>query len=121
MTTKQQREDRTKTLLRISRHARAKGFDLSVLQLGDICDLLHRHEATLHRIAEMICSVEMTPGKENKLDLKVNRIEDRVRALLQPYGIDVRFNGDPRGGAIRMIMPDHESNNLDGETWGIYW
>jgi hypothetical protein len=49
------------------------------------------------------------------------RIQGKVRALLEPLGIGVQFNGDPRGGAIRMLLPDHTSNGWDGETWGIYW
>jgi hypothetical protein len=35
------------------------------------------------------------------------------------YG--VIFNGDPRGGSIRFVLPSGKSNGMDGKTWGIYW
>ncbi len=99
---------------------------------------LHRYETTLHRINENDCNghprtkTEYRDGKMYRFEVedlqwaardekKEKSIQGKVIALLQPLGIEVQFNGDPRGGAIRMLLPDHSSNGWDGETWGIYW
>lgn len=103
-----------------------------------LLDTLHRYETTLQRINENDCNghprmkSEMRDGKMYRFEVedeawaardakKEASIQSKVRALLEPLGIQVRFNGDPRGGAIRMLLPDQASNNWDGETWGIYW
>jgi len=116
-------------------------YDYPKITGGDIrtlLDKLHRSEVTLHRINENECNghpktvIEYRNGKmyqysvENEKwrdqDLKKElSIQNKVRTLLEPYHIEVRFNGDPRGGAIRMLLPDHTSNGWDNETWGIYW
>lgn len=106
--------------------------------ISALLDKLHRYETTLHRIAENDCNghprmkTEFRNGKVYRFaeedaawaarDAKKKAsIQSRVVELLKPYGIDVKFNGDPRGGAIRMLLPDHSSNGWDGESWGIYW
>jgi hypothetical protein len=103
-----------------------------------LLDKLHRYETTLHRISENECNghptskLEYRDGKMYRYDVedlewsardakKEISIQNKVIDLLKPYKIEVRFNGDPRGGAIRMLLPDHTSNNWDQDTWGIYW
>lgn len=107
-------------------------------EIRAILDKLHRYESTLHRIAENDCNghpktvTEYRDGKMYRYEVedqkwlardekKEKSIREKVIALLTPYNIEVQFNGDPRGGAIRMKLPDNTSNNWDGETWGIYW
>jgi len=103
-----------------------------------LLDKLHRYEKTLHRINENECNghprskIEYRDGKMYRYDVedlqwaerdakKEVSIQNKVRELLKPYNIEVKFNGDPRGGAIRMLLPDQSSNGWDNETWGIYW
>lgn len=103
-----------------------------------ILNRLHRYETTLQRINENDCNghprmkTEYRDGKIYRFEVedekwaardakKEKSIHEKVTALLKPYNIEVQFNGDPRGGAIRMLLPDHTSNGWDGETWGIYW
>lgn len=99
---------------------------------------VHRAETTLHRIAENQCNghpkeiVECRDGRFYKYNvedeiwrLKDEKTELRLRVKIQSIadelGFKVTFNGDPRGGAIRFILPSGKSNNWDGETWGVYW
>jgi hypothetical protein len=118
-------------------------FRETIPQLGyygtaALLNTLHRYETTLQRINENDCNghprmkTEYRDGKMYRFEVedeawaardakKEASIQNKVRALLDPLGIKVQFNGDPRGGAIRMILPDQTSNNWDGETWGIYW
>lgn len=107
-------------------------------EIRSLLNSLHRYEVTLQRINENDCNghpkmvTEIRDGKVFRYDVedpvwvardekKEKSIQLKVIELLKPYGIEVRFNGDPRGGAIRMLLPDHSSNGCDGETWGIYW
>ena len=107
-------------------------------EIRSILDYLHRCETTLQRINENDCNghprmkIEYRDGKMYRFEVedlkwaerdakKEASIQKKVVELLKPYGIEVRFNGDPRGGSIRMLMPDHSSNGWDNETWGIYW
>jgi len=107
-------------------------------EIRTLLDKLHRYEKTLHRISENECNghprskIEYRDGKMYRYDVediewaerdakKEVSIQNKVRELLKPYNLEVRFNGDPRGGSIRMLLPDHTSNGWDNETWGIYW
>jgi len=99
---------------------------------------LHRYETTLHRISENQCNgyprtiTEIRDGKMYRYEVedqkwaerdakKEESIQNKVIELCKQYDIEVKFNGDPRGGAIRMLLPDHTSNNWDQESWGVYW
>lgn len=90
---------------------------ISASRLEIILDSLHRAEATMHRIAETACMRELTRAEEKRDE----NTEKRVKKLAEELGFEVRFNGDPRGGAIRFVLPSKRSNGWDGETWGIYW
>jgi hypothetical protein len=89
--------------------------------LDGLVDRLHRYETTLHRISEIQCSVELTEEAEKELEQREEDTENKVKKIAEELGFKVRFNGDPRGGAIRFILPDKSSNGWDRETWGIYW
>ncbi len=94
-------------------------------------DMLHRWEANLHTIAERHCNGyqdwrgNWDQKAADKDERKEERIMARVTALCESRGVTVTFNGDPRGGAIRLLLPAENgrkrSNSWDGETWGIYW
>jgi hypothetical protein len=90
-------------------------------RLDEILRMLHRHESTLHRIADKFCSVRMTERENRMTKEKQQRTEDKVRELAGELGFKVEFNDDPRGKAIRFILPSGEYNNWDGRTWGINW
>jgi len=113
-------------------------LEVTTAEVRSLLAKLHRYETTLQRINENDCNghprmkTEYRDGKMYRFEVedeklaardakKEKSIREKVIALLKPYNIDVQFNGDPRGGAIRMLLPDHTSNGWDGETWGIYW
>ena len=119
MATKQQREERLRTLLtfgRLTTNCTIKD-DLTLMKLSGILDTLRRHESALHRLAERECNFGLTDKEQHREE----SIERKVCAIADELGFRVTFNGDPRGGAIRFILPNRESNSWDGETWGIYW
>lgn len=89
--------------------------------MESIVDRLHRYETTLHTINERWCNEEMSDKTTAKLEKHEKSIEDKVRKIAGELEFKVTFQGDPRGGTIRFILPSGRSNNWDGETWGIYW
>jgi hypothetical protein len=138
MTTKQQREQKSRTYNTFC--AESVWFDAlgGYVEKTRLLDRLHRYETTLSRINENDANghprpvKEVRDGKWYEYDVedqewaardatKEARIQDKIRAIAVQLGFAVQFNGDPRGGAIRFVLPSGASNNFDGETWGIYW
>jgi hypothetical protein len=136
--TRKQREERMRTLCMLSGLARANGHELTQNEVSNDCDLLHRYEVTLQRINENECNgwprevVERKGGNMFRYSVtdeawqardqqRETRTIKKVNELAAKYGITARINGDPRGGAIRLVLPDGRSNGWDNDTWGIYW
>ena len=94
---------------------------LGWMDCRDILNRLHRYETTLHTISEKWCNDEMSIKEELRISRKEENTEKKVREIAEKLGFSVSFNGDPRGGAIRFVLPSGRSNNWDGTTWGIYW
>jgi hypothetical protein len=99
---------------------------------------LHRYETTLNRINNNDCNghpktvIEYRDGKKYEYQVENTQwmewdakkeisTQGKVRDIAQKLGFSVFFNGDPRGGAIRFILPSGKSNNWDQKSWGIYW
>ncbi len=101
------------TLKQFAEECKVKGW----YNLQEILDKLHYYETALHRLAETACNRDMTAHEEKR----ESSITAKVKAIAEMIGFKVRLNSDPRGGAIRFILPSGKSNNWDGETWGIYW
>ena len=109
----------------------------------DVARKVLRHAATIQRCAELECSSEWAdrdrvqcPGvKKSELCIcdyeytapgqheDVTRVartsqqrENNIRALLAPYGLEARFQGDPRGWCVRILRPTdrRESCYTDG-------
>jgi hypothetical protein len=112
MMTKKQVRDRDETIAQFAMQCNHYGISPAL----SVVDWLHRQETTLHRHAEMACNRELTAREQAKND----RIEGQVRDLLALYHVPVRFEGDPRGGTIRISFVSGASNNWGGD-WGIYW
>lgn len=85
--------------------------------LQEILDKLHYYETALYHLAETACNRELTAHEEKRQA----SITAKVKAIAEQIGFKVKFNRDPLGCAIRFILPSGDSNNWDGETWGIYW
>lgn len=110
----------------------------SLIEITALLDKLHRYETTLHRLSELECNgwprqkIEYREGKmysypiededlRRKSEKKEANTVGKVKKIIEELNIKVEFNGDPRGGAIRLRLPKGEYNSMDGETYGIYW
>ncbi len=101
------------TLKQFAEESKVKGW----YDLQEILEKLHYYETALHRLAETACNRDTTPHE----DKRESSIILKVMIIAGLLGFRVRINRDPRGRAIRFILPSGKSNSWDGETWGIYW
>ena len=71
----------------------------------------------LQRYAETGCNYQLTPAQETR----IANLEKRVKAICGGWGVGVKFNGDPRGYVVRLMLPDESYNTWGGkdEGWGI--
>jgi hypothetical protein len=98
---------------------------------------LHRWESTLNRLNENECNgwptwyngrmiLGWNQEQADKEQAMAERIQARVTRFVESRGLTVNFNGDPRGCAIRLLLPADENghrvhNSWDGESWVIDW
>ena len=88
-------------------------------------DQLHRYETTLHRLAEEQANgyQDRDGNEDTRARDASEKLQDRTEELARQViagRLPVRFNYDPRGGAIRFTVPGRH-NSWDGETWGLHW
>jgi hypothetical protein len=123
MTTKQQRGELMRTFARFNFECPLLCSSGNAGTLIEVLEKLHGFEGQLRTLNERACNgyPECNNGREAQDTKRYERICDDVRAIADLLGFKVQFNGDPRGGAIRFVLPSGASNNWDQETWGIYW
>ena len=85
--------------------------------MADYLSELHKYESTLTRYNTIACERDLTVWEEKRGVVIENKVKD-IAAIL---GFDVIFNSDPRGYAIRFILPSKKYNSWDGETWALNW
>lgn len=95
-----------KLALRLSRHI---GTTYAIrVRCARIC----RAATTYNRYQEDWCSVEMTEPQERRRAEAEDRLEARIRDLVQGLpeadagAFRVEFAGDPRGPVVRLVAPD---------------
>jgi hypothetical protein len=93
----------------------ASGVERS--RVRELLPMLRRCEMQLNKLNEVECSGDLSPAQ-----LRTRTAYQReAKRDAKELGCSVRFNGDPRGAAIRLLLPDGRSNNWDGETWCMYF
>jgi hypothetical protein len=69
----------------------------------------------LHRLNEASCNDGLTPRQEKRMQ----SLEDKVRTVLGRAGLLLNhFNGDPRGYAVYVDLPDGSYNSFGGRENG---
>lgn len=51
---------------------------------------------------------------EDRDTARAERLQAKALEIAKPYGVGLKFGGDPRGSALRMLTPKSERHN----TWG---
>jgi hypothetical protein len=79
-------------------------------ELLSIADRLNRYNET-----------ECNYGLSVRQQARVTNLELRAEEIAKVLGVGIKFNGDPRGYAIKLMLPSGEYNTWGGkeEGWGI--
>jgi hypothetical protein len=89
--------------------------------IGDAVEILGTLEVRFRRLHERQCNGYRNDADEAKDDRLEKRLRQGLARVCATLGLQARINGDPRGCAIRLLLPSGRSNSMDGETWIISW
>jgi hypothetical protein len=76
---------------------------------------LRRYSKTLERISLANCNRNLTKKEEKQWESTV----EKVMKISELIKIPVEIGKDPRGYAIKFILPSGVSNSFSGYGWGI--
>jgi hypothetical protein len=77
----------------------------------ELCSLAR----ALHRLNAVSSNCGLTPRQEKRMQ----NLEDKVRSILVRAGMALNhFNGDPRGYAVYIDLPDGSYNSFGGREHG---
>ncbi len=95
----------------------ARECDLAPAKATHLADTLRRLSQEHCRLQEAQCNGPLTKRQETR----ERNIEATVRKLIADHlpGVTARFQGDPRGYTVRLLLPSGAYNSWDGKTWGI--
>lgn len=94
--------------------------------------LLLRHAKTHGRLSEESCNGHPCQGSmmpadkinalqerwDARIERETERIEKRIKAICEPFGIVPDFGGDPRGYTVKLHLPSKRYNTWGGEESG---
>lgn len=67
-----------------------------------------------HHLAELDCNEGLTDADQRR----VERIEREIRDYASPYATGVKFQGDPRGCTVGLLLKNGKWNSWGGEEDG---
>ncbi|HUX02461.1 MAG TPA: hypothetical protein VMY35_15980 [Phycisphaerae bacterium] len=85
----------------------------------NLARLILRNAATMQRLAERACSVEMSERQATREEKQDAACQARIEAACKPWGIVPTFNGDPRGAVVKLILPSGRWNSWGGKEDGF--
>jgi hypothetical protein len=91
----------------------------TTLEIRETCALIARHARTHNRYAEMWCSVELSDRETARLERRETALEARITDLVSRLPetddgpITVRFDGDPRGHTVKLVLPGESRRHAD--------
>jgi len=94
------------------------GNKISSEDMHNFLKKLHFYEVRLTNLNEQYCNGVV---ESEEYENKTAPIENKVKKIAESLELDVRFNSDPRGYAIRFLLPSKRYNTWDGETWAMAW
>ena len=80
-------------------------------ELLGLLEAMGKAEVKLQRLHLQACNVGLTEAEEKR----EAAITEKLRAELAEVGLGLRVNGDPRGCAVRVVLPEGQRGNL----WGV--
>ena len=92
--------------------------DISYLEIINKLEALVTINASLNRLNELACEVELTSRQEKRLE----NLENEAIEIIENLGFKGDTQRDPRGDSILIYLPSGKCNSWDGESYriGIY-
>lgn len=83
----------------------------------EVTRLVIKDATTVQRLAVAECERELSEKEKRRDELAQARIKLRLAA----HGVGVKFNGDPRGYAVKLLFKSGLYNTWGGveEGWGV--
>jgi hypothetical protein len=94
--------------------------DNSRSEIIDTLKTIHRCQTHVHRYAEIMCERDLSKNEEHQLE----RQQDKIKFFMKKLHPDmnVKFQWDPRGAVVKLLLPIQRSNSWDGENvWILNW
>lgn len=85
--------------------------------VAELASKLIRAAGSLHKRYEAACSYPW--ASTEAYETATARKEIAVAMLMKPFGIDVEFQRDPRGAAIKLKLPSGRTNDWGGEGYCV--
>lgn len=109
---------------------------LDAIKVAQVAGRIMRHASTLGRLAEESCNGHPAQGSptmpadqlgrlQDRWDARIEKESDRMERLIQAaateLGLVAKFDGDPRGCTVKLILPSKRYNTWGGEDegWGV--
>lgn len=89
--------------------------DLDYLQILNKLEALVTINASLNRLNELACEIELTSRQEKRLE----NLENQAIDIIDSLGFKGDTQRDPRGDAILIYLPSGKFNSWDGESYRI--
>lgn len=116
-------ENRAATLAAVIILSTAKHGGIALVnpyRIGRDVGELIRHARSLERLAVKACNIGLDERDERRRD----RLADRCREIVDPYGFHVTTSGDPRGLVVKLVdrhLPaDAQGDGFGRDGWGVY-
>lgn len=77
-----------------------------------------RRAALSQRIAERLCSVEMSEDEQARVEKRDERNDAAITKLCEDHGFRANLSGDPRGYTVKIILPTGAYNTAGGASEG---
>jgi len=106
-------EKQTRDLIDTFVHFRREGRNVPEHEIITDMIVLRKYETILSQINTRACNGYHSGLSERRDNNRYNAAKTAVESIAAKYGFGVKFNGDPRGGAIRFILPSGASNGWD--------
>ena len=110
-------KDRDEFVAVVSAEVEAKGGTTN--DGVDLARLILRNAATMQRLAERACSVDMGEKQAAIEEKQDERCQERIRKACEPWGIKPNFQGDPRGAVVKLLLPSGRWNSWGGREDGF--
>lgn len=96
------------------------GAQFSTFSITQLARKLMLAAKRLHTLAEFSCNGFADERDNTENEQATIRVQKRVMALLQPYGIGAHFGGDPRGAVLQLKLPrTKRTNGWGGEGYCV--